>query len=183
MPFHHLALAVRDMPAVDAFYTHAMGFELVKVEVAKTPDGGWAKHFFYDTGDGELMAFWELHDESLPSEFPTSISAAAGLPPWTNHLAFRAASREELARFRERWLEHGYDVMEIDHRWCHSIYTTDPGGMLVEFCVTTAAFGEADRERARRAVTSDDLELDPEPEVKIHRSPGKPLHRRLSPAA
>ena len=76
MPYHHLALATHDMKAIDLFYSMAMGFELVKVEVAPTPGGGWAKHFFYDTGNGELMAFWELHDDSLPQDFPTGLSTA-----------------------------------------------------------------------------------------------------------
>ena len=155
MSFHHLALAVRDMPSVDAFYAEATGFELVHVEVASTPKGGWAKHFFYDTGNGELMAFWELHDESIPEHFPTSLSAAAGLPAWTNHLAFGAADLDDIGRRRDRWLEHGYDVVEIDHRWCYSIYATDPNGTLVEFCVTTEPFDDASKERARKAVTSD----------------------------
>jgi len=45
MGYHHLALAARDMAAVHHFYEDVMGFELVKVEVAPVPDGGWAKHF------------------------------------------------------------------------------------------------------------------------------------------
>ena len=57
MPFHHLALATRDMPAIHKFYSKAMGFDLVKVERGPTPEGGFAKHFFFDTGAGELMAF------------------------------------------------------------------------------------------------------------------------------
>ena len=64
--FHHTAFATRDPATTHAFYTEAMGFELVKVEVAPTPKGGWAKHFFYDTGGGELMAFWDLHDDTIP---------------------------------------------------------------------------------------------------------------------
>ena len=69
MAFHHVAVAAQDMPAIDAFYGEATGFELVKVEIAPTPDGGWAKHFFYDTGNGEMMAFWELHDEKIGDDY------------------------------------------------------------------------------------------------------------------
>jgi hypothetical protein len=47
--------------------------------------------------------------------------------------------------------------MEIDHNWCHSIYTRDPNDNLVEFCLTTGAFDPADRERALAALTTDDL--------------------------
>ena len=32
MPYHHLAIATRDMKATHEFYTDAMGFELVRAE-------------------------------------------------------------------------------------------------------------------------------------------------------
>ena len=86
MAFHHLAVATRDVVGNHLFYSRAMGFELVKVEARESPEGGWAKHFFYDTGGGELMAFWELHDESIGDDFPTGLSQAAGLPPWVRTL-------------------------------------------------------------------------------------------------
>ena len=76
--FHHTAFATRDPAATHAFYTQAMGFELVKVEVAPTPKGGWAKHFFYDTGGGELMAFWDLHDDTIPDTWSPAISTGLG---------------------------------------------------------------------------------------------------------
>jgi catechol 2,3-dioxygenase-like lactoylglutathione lyase family enzyme len=178
MPYHHLALAVRDMPAIDAFYTHAMGFDLVHVEANKTPQGGWAKHFFYDTGGGEMMAFWELHEGPFPTDFETSLSGAVGLPPWTNHIAFQAADLDEIGAFRDRWLENGYDVIEIDHNWCVSIYTTDPNGTLVEFCVTTAPFDERSRARARKAVVSDEIDFDSDPTVTFHKTELEPIHVR-----
>lgn len=176
MPFHHLAVAVRDMSSIHRFYTEAMGFELVKAEITKTPEGGWAKHFFYTTGDGGLMAFWELHDDTLPQDFPTGLSEAVGLPPWVNHVAFRAADAADLESKKQRWLEHGYDVVEIDHLWCYSIYTTDPNRTLVEFCITTAAFTEEDRRTALAALTRDDLAMSPEARVSIHRSAHTPVH-------
>jgi len=179
VPFHHLALATRDIKAIDTFYTHAMGFELVKVEAAATPEGGWAKHFFYSTGNGEMMAFWELHVEALPQDFETGLSKAVGLPQWVNHLAFDPGSMEALQAARERWLAHGYHVLEIDHGWCYSIYTQDPNGTLVEWCVTTAEFDAADREKARKAVESDDIELEQaKPSTQMHYAKIKPLHKR-----
>ncbi len=178
MPYHHLAIASRDMQATHAFYGQAMGFDLVKVEIARTPDGGWAKHFFYDTGQGELLAFWELHDDSLPQDFPTGLSTAVGLPEWVNHVAFGAADMADIEKARERWLENGYPVLEIDHDWCYSVYTTDPGGTLVEFCVTTGTFSEQDRELAHRALREDDLPFAKEPEVRFHKATSRPLHER-----
>ena len=184
MPYHHLAIATRDMPATHIFYSEAMGFELLKVEVANTPQGGWAKHFFYDTGDGELMAFWELHDEQLPQSFETGLSRAAGLPEWVNHVAFKADDMAAIEAARDRWLKHGYDVLEIDHHWCYSVYATDPGGTLVEFCTTTGAFSQADRELARKAVHSDDIPRNQQaPRIQVHRAEGPPAHTRESAAA
>lgn len=170
MPYHHLAMATRDMRAVHRFYEEVMGFPLVKVEVARTPAKGWAKHFFYDTGGGELVAFWELHDATLRQDFPTGLSEAAGLPEWVNHLAFHAEDGDALERRALRWLEAGLDVLEIDHGWCRSVYTKDPNGTLVEFCTTTAAFEPEDRTRALEALTRDDLPLSPEPGIRVRKA-------------
>jgi catechol 2,3-dioxygenase-like lactoylglutathione lyase family enzyme len=178
MAYHHLAVAARDMKATHLFYTEAMGFELVKVNVAKTPGGGWAKHFFYDTGGGELMAFWELHDDSLPQDFETGLARAAGLPDWVNHIAFGAEDLAGIEKCKQRWLDNGYSVMEIDHGWCTSIYTNDPGGTLVEFCTTTEAFSAEDRQLALRAVTNDDLEFESDPGFQVYESENPPVHER-----
>ncbi len=177
MPFHHLAVAARDMRAIDVFYTEATGFDLVKVELGQTPTGGWAKHFFYETGEDEMMAFWELHDETIPDTFPTALSKGVGLPEWVNHIAFKASDAADMEKRKQRWLEHGYDVLEIDHRWCYSIYTTDPNGTLVEFCRTTQSFDEDDRAKARAALERDDLEFeDVKPKVSFHQAGKPPAH-------
>ena len=112
MGIHHLAIATPRIDAVHRFYTEAMGFELVKAVVNPTPEGGWAKHVFYDTGDGNLIAFWDLHgDYEVPGG---GLSGSVGLPDWTNHLAFTATDRAALDAARDRWLALGLDVVEID---------------------------------------------------------------------
>lgn len=148
MAFHHLAFATKDVKANHEFYTGAMGFELVKVEVAKSGDAGFAKHLFYDTGDGEMIAFWDFRDPDLGDDWSTALSTGLGLPVWANHVAFAARDEDDLAARRRRWLDHGHDVMEIDHGWCTSIYTRDPNGILVEFCTTTRTLTREDREEA-----------------------------------
>ncbi|TDJ23187.1 MAG: VOC family protein [Gammaproteobacteria bacterium] len=165
MSFHHLAIATRDMKATHEFYANAMGFELVRAEKAQMQDGGWAKHFFYDTGDGEMMAFWELHIDEIPDDFPTSISVGLGLPEWTNHIAFGASSLDDLATRRQRLLDAGHGVTEIDHHWCKSIYAMDPNGILIEFCVTTRSFTKQDRDYALVALDSRDMKDEPAPIV------------------
>ncbi|MDG2308203.1 MAG: VOC family protein [Candidatus Binatia bacterium] len=159
MSFHHLALVTRDTKATHEFYSVAMGFTLAKVEVGATPEGGWAKHFFYETGGNGMIAFWEIHDETTPAEHPTAIAGGLGLPVWSNHLAFTARDRDELDAHRKRWVEHGHDVAEVDHEWCVSIYTLDPNGIMVEFCLTTRAFTAAEQNEAEH------LLQDPAPPV------------------
>jgi len=179
MAFHHVALATRDPRATHLFYTHAMGFELVKTVVGATPTGGWAKHFFYETGDG-LMAFWDLHDATIPEGFSAAISTGMGLPEWVNHVAFAARDVADLDRRRERLLANGYAVMEIDHGWCRSIYTRDPNGILVEFCTTTRAFDADDRRRALEALRSERPALEPPPpKPTLHETRVAPVHLRV----
>jgi catechol 2,3-dioxygenase-like lactoylglutathione lyase family enzyme len=149
MGFHHIAIATNDLEATHRFYRDAMGFELVKAEVAPTPEGGWARHLFYDTGDGTCLAIWDIHDDpAVPHDFDPSISRGLGLPTWTNHLAFDAPDLAALDAAQERWLAHGHDVLRIDHGWCTSIYIDDPNGIAVEFCCTTEPFTAADRREA-----------------------------------
>jgi len=164
MGYHHLALACRDIQAIHAFYEGLLGFELVKVEVGPVPEGGWAKHFFYRMGnDHTFIAFWELHEVPGADALETNISKAAGVPDQINHIAFYAPDMDHLQQRKERWLEAGLQVLEIDHNWCHSIYTKDPNDILVEFCVTTGSFTAQDRQRALATLTAQEPEFSPPP--------------------
>jgi len=157
MGYHHLALACRDIQAIHDFYEGVMGFELVKVEIGAVPGGGWAKHFFYRMEDDhKFIAFWELHDVPGTENLETNLSKAAGVPDHINHIAFDVVDMADLQRRKQQWLDAGLEVMDIDHKWCHSIYTRDPNGTLVEFCVTTGSFSDGDRATALQALTSCD---------------------------
>ena len=169
MGYHHIALATRDMEATHAFYTEAMGFELVKVVVAPTEnEGGWAKHLFYDTGGDGLIAFWDLHDDGLP-DFDPAISTGAGLPPWVNHIAFHADATT-LADHRQRWLDQGIDCMEIDHGFCVSIYAMDPNGTMVEWCADSRPLNDDDRRQALALLFDPAPELETPPVPTFHRA-------------
>jgi catechol 2,3-dioxygenase-like lactoylglutathione lyase family enzyme len=169
MAFHHVALATRDAKANHEFYSGPMGFRLVKVEVAKAGERGVAKHLFYDTGGGGLIAFWDLQDPDLPANWSPAIADGLGLPRWTNHIAFAARDPADLEARLARWLEHGLACWEIDHGWCRSIYTSDPNDILVEFCLTTRELGAADAEEARALLEREALEPGPPPAVRVHK--------------
>ena len=158
MGYHHLAIATKDTKANHDFYTKAMGFSLDHCEAGPTQEGGWVKHFFYNTGDGSMIAFWEMHIEEYPAEsYNTSIADGLGLPHWTNHIAFSAKDLSELEEHRKRWVEYGCEVRQLDHRWCRSIYTEDPNGIMVEFCADTTGLTQKERDEAEQ------LLFDPDP--------------------
>ena len=175
MGFHHVTLATRDADATIAFYTDAMGFELAKVVVAPTPGHtGWARHFFFateepadDETDGGMIAFWELHDERIGDDYHAGLSTGLGLPAWVNHLAFDAASLDDLADKRDRWRRHGITVAQVDHDFCTSIYATDPNGIMVEFCTTTRPFTAEERAAAPRLMAETSPAIEPDPPVTI----------------
>ncbi|MFN8049844.1 MAG: VOC family protein [Acidimicrobiales bacterium] len=175
MGFHHVAFASADISATHHFYTEAMGFELVKAVVAPTPEGGWAKHVFYDTGGGGMIAFWDLHVDSL-LPVRAAISRDLGLPEWVNHLAFDAPDPAALDVALQRWGALGLDVFDIDHGFCRSLYTIDPNGTLVEWCMDTRPLTEEEREHANRIIHDPEPgEFAAEPKVDFH--PGDPALR------
>jgi catechol 2,3-dioxygenase-like lactoylglutathione lyase family enzyme len=161
MAFHHVAIATRDLEATHRFYSEAMGFELAKVDVIPIMQEGWARHLFYDTGNGELLAIWDLHDDAIP-DFDPAISTALGLPAFVNHIAFDAPDLDQLDFAKDRWLAHGYDVVRIDHGWCVSVYANDPNGIMVEFCCSTKVLGGAERREAQKLVLAEQPEVNRE---------------------
>ena len=170
MGFHHVALATHDAAATHRFYTEVMGFHLVKVVASPTPEGtGFSKHFFYATdespnGETGMMAFWEIHDPKIGTDFPVDINASAGLPWWVNHIAFDAPTMADLERHRDRWRSHGQVVLEVNHDFCVSIYIRDPSGNMVEFCHTLRPFSDDEKAHAFSTVA------DPAPDLDQHKA-------------
>ena len=169
MGIHHLAFASADTKATHAFYTELMGFELAKVVVGPTPEGGWARHFFFSTGEaaGQLIAFWELHLPGDPKP-KTAISTDLGHPQWVNHLAFTADDRQMLDTARVRWTDAGHEVVELDHEFCVWIYTVDPNGILVEWCMDSRPLDERDTNNAERLLWGDNPEHESPVGFKVH---------------
>src|SRR5689334_8178638 len=150
MPFHHVAVATRDLDATRSFYMEEMGLPPVKGQAAPTLEqAGRARHVFFDTGDGELFAVYDLHDDTLP-DFDPAISRGLGLPTWVNHIAFAASPLDDLAARRQRLLDHGHDVIEIDHGWCHPVHANDPNGTPAEFGCTTRPCTDTGGQQAAR---------------------------------
>ncbi len=149
MGVNHIAVTVKDIEATHQFYTEAMGFDIVKVEINET-GGGFNRHVFYSTGsatDG-LIAFWDVSNVPGSENPRTDLNRDLGLDPMMNHFAFQADGADDMERRRQRLLDYGRDVLEIDHGWIHSIYTEDPDGNVVEFAMLTKPFTEDDAKEA-----------------------------------
>ena len=172
MGVSHIALAVKDIEATHRFYTEAMGFELVKVELVPQK-GGFARHAFYSTGSNvdQLIAFWDLSNVPGSENLRTDICRDLGLDPLTNHIAFQADDVADIERRKQRWLDFGRDVLEIDHGWVHSIYTEDPDGIAVEFAVLTKPLTEDDaREALELLRVAEPTEMAAKPVISVHKA-------------
>jgi catechol 2,3-dioxygenase-like lactoylglutathione lyase family enzyme len=172
MGVSHIALVVKNMAATHRFYTEAMGFDLVKVEIIPKTEG-FARHVFYSTGSAtdQLIAFWDFAAMPGADELRTDICRDLGLDPLTNHIAFQADDLDDIAIHKQRWLDFGVDVIEIDHGWIHSIYTEDPDGIAVEFAVMTRPFTEADASEAIELLRAKEPAITPEePRISFHKA-------------
>lgn len=174
MGVSHIALAVKDIKATHKFYTEAMGFELMKVEIVPKPVG-FARHVFYSTGSDidQLIAFWDFSGVPQTKELKTDICKDLGLDPLTNHIAFQAEDAEDLMVRKQRWLDFGLDVLEIDHGWIHSVYANDPDGISVEFAFLTKPFSASDAAEANELLFAEDPPMtDDKPMILFHKPDG-----------
>jgi catechol 2,3-dioxygenase-like lactoylglutathione lyase family enzyme len=153
MPFHHVAYATRDLAATTRFYEELMGFPLVHTELQGKGES-WIRHVFFDTGEGQCIAFFELNRVGEQPDYATDVSAGVGLPTWVNHVAFQATADQQ-AQVRARMNTAGFaPFMEQDHGWCHSLYYLDPNGIMVELCRNTPGF-EANPAEAHRLASGE----------------------------
>ncbi len=101
---------------------------------------GFFRHFFFDMGNGECLAFFQVEGIGETDNYETNLSRSVGLPLWVNHIAFQLHSLEDLETKKNELKAVGVEQMtEVDHGWCTAIYLVDPNGIMIEYCVTTDA--------------------------------------------
>lgn len=151
MALNHLALCTHNPELTHQFYTQAMNFRIVGIE-ADDSKGNKYKHVFYDAGDGSYLAYYDLNafGASAHNDAVTDITKAMGVGAANMHVAWEAHDRPGLEAIRQRWLDHGLEVMESMHHkdWMHSIYTFDPNGLMVECAYVTGNLPDKDAEDA-----------------------------------
>jgi len=127
--FDHLALPVYDAARTYRFYSEVL--QLPLVDALSGDDWGgkpWLMMFF-GTGSGQLLALCALGGAQPPR--------ADGLPSDVRHYAFSVASSAEQEQWKARLRDHGIAYSEEDHGTQHSLYFSDPNGIVLE--VTTPA--------------------------------------------
>ena len=127
--FDHLALPVYDAANTYHFYSEVL--QLPLVDALSGDDWGgkpWLMMFF-GTGAGQLLALCALQGAQPPP--------ADGLPADVRHYAFSVASSATQEAWKARLRQHGIAFSEEDHGPQHSIYFSDPNGIVLE--VTTPA--------------------------------------------
>src|SRR3954468_18477517 len=122
---NHLALVTPDMDATVRFYAGVLGMRLCATLMA-----GPMRHYFFEIGDGQTVAFFEIPGME-------TFAKPAGGPPdraiQFDHLSFGLSSEGELLALQERLRAAGCDVTRVvDHGIMHSIYFTDPNGIALE---------------------------------------------------
>jgi catechol 2,3-dioxygenase-like lactoylglutathione lyase family enzyme len=122
--FDHLALPVFDAAATYRFYSEVL--QLPLVDALSGDDWGgkpWLMMFF-GTGSGQLLALCALRGAERPP--------ADGLPRDVRHYAFGVDSVAEQEAWKARLSQHGIAFTEEDHGRQHSVYFSDPNGILLE---------------------------------------------------
>jgi len=115
---HHVAVLCADVERTIAFYQGLLGFPLV--ELFENRDYAGSTHFFFDIGQGNHLAFFDLPGLALGPY----AEVLGGL----HHLAI-SVERTRWRMLKERLDAAGVDYAHVDGS---SLYLRDPDGTRLE---------------------------------------------------
>ena len=115
---HHVALLCSDVERTVRFYQEVLEFPLT--EIVENRDYAGSNHFFFDIGNGNLLAFFDLPGLDLGPD----AEVLGGL----HHLAI-SVDPERWKRLKRRLEEAGVAYQEESGT---SIYFPDPDGVRLE---------------------------------------------------
>jgi catechol 2,3-dioxygenase-like lactoylglutathione lyase family enzyme len=116
---HHAALICRDVRTTVEWYQNVAGFPVTVL--FENRDLAGSTHFFFDVGNGNCLAFFDL-----PGVDPGPYTEVLG---GAHHLAISVPGTQWYA-IKSRLDERGIDYMVESNV---SIYTRDPDGARIEF--------------------------------------------------
>jgi catechol 2,3-dioxygenase-like lactoylglutathione lyase family enzyme len=127
---HHSAFRCRDAEETRVFYEDILGLPLKAALVfEEEPGTGRAcpyMHLFFQLGDGNFVAFFDVPDGADAQMFRKKWGMDL-------HFAIEAESHDDMMAYKERLETAGIACFgPIDHHFVHSIYFYDPNGINVE---------------------------------------------------
>jgi len=123
--FHHVSLSENGYERTASLLTDTLGFR----QIARQ-----GNRFRYATGDGAPSAMVDV--VCAPEGRPGRVAVGT-----VHHVAWRAATDQEQARWRDVLVAGEYDVTPvIDRQYFHSIYFREPGGVLFEIATDPPGF-------------------------------------------
>jgi catechol 2,3-dioxygenase-like lactoylglutathione lyase family enzyme len=144
--YSHIGLSTLDLDRTRAFYEGVLGMRAVRCDTIEVKEGGRIRHIFFDTGEGQLIAFMEPRGiAGIPAEYDPGINQGLGVPDAFYHLAFEVGSVEELEAKRAVLIAKGVAVTPVvDHEWMKSIYFKDPNNLMLEYACATRQLDDDD---------------------------------------
>ncbi len=151
---NHLALVCEDMDITVDFYTNVLGMKLTKT--IDLPDGQ-GKHFFFDAGGDDAIAFFWFPNGPKPVD-EKELRRVSAIPGTMNHVALDVAP-DKIDEYRELLVAKGIEVTEVvnhddspsgssdeinESTFVRSIYFKDPDGTQLEFAAWARELTEQD---------------------------------------
>jgi catechol 2,3-dioxygenase-like lactoylglutathione lyase family enzyme len=125
----HIALGCRDAETTRHFYEDILGLPLILAIVLNDRDAGQNQqeycHFFFEVGNGALLAFFDHPGAFTPDDFRPRSTLL-------HHIAIEVAEEAIVQEFRRRLEEARVATRYTDHSVYHSLYFADPDGHNLE---------------------------------------------------
>lgn len=145
---HHVAYRCLDAEQTRWFYQDVLGLKpaagLVIEGVPGTGEDLTYMHLFFETGAGELIAFFDSPEDAKAEDFDRKES-------FDLHIALEAASTEDMLAMQQRIRSFGIKCAgPVSHGFVDSVYMYDPNGIQVEITVKAPTHDAILGEEARR---------------------------------
>lgn len=136
---HHISAITSDMERTNAFYDELLGLHCLLKTVepggTRAPRWYWSAEPSGEPGRLGAVITYAAHGDVDP---PIQGQVGHGA---THHVALQVADDDALKYWRERLRQTGLDVTPVlDRNYFHSIYFTDPDGLIMEMATIPPGF-------------------------------------------
>ena len=140
---NHIALATNDMDTTIRFWRDLLGMRLT-AGIGKRGN----RQYFFELSENVLISFFEWPEaEPVPDKDP---GRPVRGPIVFDHVCIEMADKEQFWDLKDRLTAAGAWVTEaIDNGFIHSIFSTDPNGIQLEFCLRIDKFDVHDKFRMK----------------------------------